>query len=611
MPDWSYHPIFKPLLFRLSPARARNIALGAMGLLTKAPLGTSVIKFMGHMEPAKELRTEMATIEFQSPIGLSGRLDPNLLGTKPLSTFGFGFIEIGPVTKYPIEESRIERNIDSEDIFYHRLDRNLGLEETYEKLKQLNIKKTKLATRVLYQNNIKDVITILKKLESFTSFYILENVTDPEILKEIRKLYPLKPIFLNVTVYDIDLLSKINEKVIDGIVIDDAIKKENGFSIGKTSKPQCLQFLQDIRLINENIPVIASGGITEPNDAIEFLNHGANMVFVHSGLVYAGPGLPKRINECILQERIKETDTTRSWLPFGFMGLGVFIAGIIAVIFALTEVILPYDEQFLGMTKNRLIEINERIFYFMSHDRMTLAGVMVSAGFLYWQLAYFGVRKRIHWARKVYVIAAVMGFLNFFYFLGFGYIDKLHVLYKIILLPFFLIGYVITRDMKHGDKSINKRNHRAWKRNQVGQLMFVIIGTGLLLAGIVISMIGMSYVFIKEDLVFIGMSADQIKSINHHLVPLIAHDRAGFGGALLSEGFMILTLALWGFREGHRWVWWTLCLGGIPGFVAGIGTHFAIGYTDFFHLSPAYFLFVIYVIGLICSYDYLCKPEKT
>jgi dihydroorotate dehydrogenase len=91
---------------------------------------------------------------------------------------------------------------------------------------------------------------------------------------------------------------------------------------------------------------------------------------------------------------------------------------------------------------------------------------------------------------------------------------------------------------------------------------------------------------------------------------LIAHDRAGFGGALISEGFLLLLIALWGYREGAKWIWWTLSIGGLPGFLTGVGTHFMIGYDNHFHLSPAYLLFVFYIVGLIYSYPYLCGKKE-
>lgn len=74
-----------------------------------------------------------------------------------------------------------------------------------------------------------------------------------------------------------------------------------------------------------------------------FFDAGADFVQLHSGLVYSGPGLPKRINEAILQSRfgacasldcplpdmdkeaaaVSETTTTtkshRNDLPCGFL----------------------------------------------------------------------------------------------------------------------------------------------------------------------------------------------------------------------------------------------------------------------------------------------------
>jgi dihydroorotate dehydrogenase len=48
----------------------------------------------------------------------------------------------------------------------------------------------------------------------------------------------------------------------------------------------------------------------------------------------------------------------------------------------------------------------------------------------------------------------------------------------------------------------------------------------------------------------------------------------------------------------------------LPGFLTGVGTHFMIGYDNHFHLSPAYLLFVFYIVGLIYSYPYLCGKKE-
>jgi dihydroorotate dehydrogenase len=152
---------------------------------------------------------------------------------------------------------------------------------------------------------------------------------------------------------------------------------------------------------------------------------------------------------------------------------------------------------------------------------------------------------------------------------------------------------------------VNRHNSAAWKRGLIGQLMFILLGGALLVAGIVISVVGMSEVFVKEDLAFLQLQREQIDLFNNRLVPLIAHDRAGFGGALISEGLLLLLISLWGYREGERWLWWSYCLGGLAGLLPGIGIHFVIGYVDWYHLLPAFAAVLLYLVGLVFAYPYL------
>ncbi|MBW7460399.1 hypothetical protein K0U00_40680, partial [Paenibacillus sepulcri] len=91
------------------------------------------------------------------------------------------------------------------------------------------------------------------------------------------------------------------------------------------------------------------------------------------------------------------------------------------------------------------------------------------------------------------------------------------------------------------------------------------------------------------------------------LLPLIAHDRAGFGGALLSDAIALLAASLWGIGQGQRWLWWTFLAAGLPAFIAGFSVHLQIGYTDLLHLSPAIVALLLYVLGLIWLYPYMVK----
>ncbi len=111
----------------------------------------------------------------------------------------------------------------------------------------------------------------------------------------------------------------------------------------------------------------------------------------------------------------------------------------------------------------------------------------------------------------------------------------------------------------------------------------------------------MSGVFVQTDIAYICMNPEQITAINERLIPVIAHDRAGLGSALISVGLLVMMLALWGFQEGQRWVWYTFLLGGLPAFSAAILIHYVIGYTSFIHILPAYVAMVLFGSGLWLS----------
>lgn len=141
-----------------------------------------------------------------------------------------------------------------------------------------------------------------------------------------------------------------------------------------------------------------------------------------------------------------------------------------------------------------------------------------------------------------------------------------------------------------------------------GQLLLVMTGVGLTLAGVTIAAIGATTVFVPEDLGFMQTTREMLSAINSRIIPLIPHDRASFSGALLADGLAVLLTALWGYRRGARWIWWMLLGAGIPGFAAGLGTHVSVGYLDIWHLAPALAALVIYVLGLCLTYPHLCAP---
>jgi hypothetical protein len=131
------------------------------------------------------------------------------------------------------------------------------------------------------------------------------------------------------------------------------------------------------------------------------------------------------------------------------------------------------------------------------------------------------------------------------------------------------------------------------------------VGGGLTIAGVVISVVGMTSVFVPTDLDFMGTHAEHLRSGDAHLLPFIAHDRAGFGGALIGAGLAVLLISLWGWRRGQPWIWWCLLLGCAFGTVPVLIIHFAVGYTHFEHLLPVYVLVTAATTALALSKDYL------
>ena len=98
--------------------------------------------------------------------------------------------------------------------------------------------------------------------------------------------------------------------------------------------------------------------------------------------------------------------------------------------------------------------------------------------------------------------------------------------------------------------------------------------------------VGMTVVFVPQDLKFMCMTPAELQRVSSRLVPVIAHDRAGFGGGLFSTGIILLFLAR--HAPLTRSFVQIVALMGLAGFGAAVGVHPAIGYTDFTHLAPAY-----------------------
>ncbi|MDB5387718.1 MAG: hypothetical protein JWM11_3364, partial [Planctomycetaceae bacterium] len=280
--------------------------------------------------------------------------------------------------------------------------------------------------------------------------------------------------------------------------------------------------------------------------------------------------------------------------------------GLLAMIIAATRVVMPYDEAMSGLSRSDLLAINERLLHFMAHDRVTLAGTMLAIGILYLALSVFGMRRGMHWAKKAVIVSASSGFVSFFLFLGFGYFDPFHAFVTAIL--FQLLIMAVHCDLPPYSNPVEPEltNDMAWRSSQWGQLLFIVNGAVMIDAGTVIAAVGITSVFVPEDLEFMQTSSEQLFGAHPQLVPLIAHDRATFGGMLLAVGVCVLLSSLWGFRRGHAWLWWALTSAGCLAYIATILIHWHVGYTSLHHLLPAYAGLGLVILGAALCRNHLC-----
>ncbi len=265
---------------------------------------------------------------------------------------------------------------------------------------------------------------------------------------------------------------------------------------------------------------------------------------------------------------------------------------------------LPHDEAFLGMTARELCALHGcRIVHFMIHDRVSFGGALAAVGLLYWWLTDSPLRRGQAWAWWLLALSGGVGFTSFFAYLGYGYLDTWHGFATLGLLPCFAIGLMQARPTptwKGVSCLLQPSVRSSWKSAAgIGRAFLLGTAVGLVGGGMTILIVGMTCVFVPQDLAFMGVSVEELHALNPRLVPLIAHDRAGFGGAVCCVG-VALCFAVW-CGTPSRGLWWTLLLVGIAGFGAGVGAHPAVGYDDPMHLAPAVLGAITYSAGLILS----------
>ena len=548
MPDWSYRTFLRPLMRAAGAERARKLAVATLRTLSRVPLGLQFIDFLGHMAPDGRLRTRAGELELRGPITLGPRIDPRGEALASFSRFGAGMIEVGPVTEGNAGEvlRNLERPAPRVPVCVH-------IGESDEAAQQ----------------------RIVERLAGHAALFVLPDrrVVRPSGWPSRTEAGP-----------EVRTTPEIGR---DGLWVrgDVGTVREARQGLGPGA-------------------ILIAAGATEPSEAKALLDAGATLVSIDEGLCVSGPGLIKRCNDALLSlqpqtepEPLTLDAARSSWFWALLMGVAMFIGGVMAVVIASTRVVLPYDESLCGLTRAEMAALNPRLLPFMAHDRVTLAGAMLSIGIFYAALGWAGIRRGAHWAQVAVVVSATVGFLSFFTFLGFGYFDPFHAFVTAIVTQFLLLCLVMKPSPRQPPVA-EWRETAAWRRGQWGQLLFIVMGIGLTGAGFVITVIGCTSVFVQTDLEFMRTTAAELRLSYERLVPLVAHDRATLGGMLIANGITVWLSAQWGFRAGAKWLWLALAWGGNIAFACALAVHAVVGYDDRLHLAPAVVGVVVWNVAL-------------
>lgn len=338
----------KPIFFLFPPEVIHYIVFISLKLAMIVPGFGSMIRKMYVVED-KKLERNLFGLTFKNPVGLAAGLDKDAWLYDELSNFGFGFIEIGTVTPKPQGGNPSPRlfRLLKDDALINRMGfNNSGAKSIAGRLKRRknknimiggNIGKNKLRPN---ESAIADYMFCLKTLHNYVDYFVV-NVSSPNTpnLRELQDKKPLmeilsrlsrhnqsykkpKPILLKIapdlsTEQLDDIIEIVRETNIAGVIATNTTISREGLKTdpkeiekigngGLSGKPLKDRSTEVIRYLSEKsgkaFPIIGVGGIHSPEDAIEKLNAGADLIQVYTGFIYEGPRLVKRINKRILKE---------------------------------------------------------------------------------------------------------------------------------------------------------------------------------------------------------------------------------------------------------------------------------------------------------------------
>lgn len=342
-----YRSILRPVLFRLPPETAHELALRVVKLSSKAKLLRAIAA--RRFDCAPGLETERFGLKFKNPIGLAAGFDKNAEAAEGLAALGSGFIEVGTVThqaqpgnprprlfRLPQDRALINRQgfnnhgaaALAAELAAHRPACVLGI----------NIGKSRV---VPIEEAIDDYLSSFELIYRHAD-YVVVNVSSPNTpnLRELQKPDALSalldalqrrnrelaqqherarslPLLVKIApdleMRDVESIVEVAlQAELSGIIATNTTTSRSGLLTpagrvagigagGLSGAPLRARSTEMIaalhRLTRGRLSIIGVGGIFSAADAWEKICAGASLVQLYTGFIYEGARIVREINE--------------------------------------------------------------------------------------------------------------------------------------------------------------------------------------------------------------------------------------------------------------------------------------------------------------------------
>lgn len=330
-----YRSLVRPILFRLPPETAHELALHSLSLVPS--------RLLTRPFNNPSLRSDRFGLTFSNPVGLAAGFDKNGIALQPLAALGFGFIEAGTVTHHPQPGNprpRLFRLAEDKALLNRAGFNNDGAAAFAQRVKQhrpdcvlgVSIGKSKITP---LENASEDYLKSFELVHEVAN-YIAVNVSSPNTpqLRELQQSDQLtsllaalqtrnrelqKPVPLLVKLSpdlerrDLEMIVDVVTRLqVDGIIATNTTTSradlrtdadrvaacgEGGLS-GKPLAHRSTRMIADLyELTGGRVPLIGVGGIFNAEDAWQKIAAGASLVQLYTGFIYQGPNIAHEINE--------------------------------------------------------------------------------------------------------------------------------------------------------------------------------------------------------------------------------------------------------------------------------------------------------------------------